>query len=401
MSEQANELNFQDSEGADIYDFSWDIMTEDVVNAEISYMNQQIYKVTKLIPGVTSENNYLATAKEYGDLMNTQLGRNSPVQQYYYANQSYFSPYMKSDSKPSGFYDMPVEKQKLFNFALACQRDAAQTCQPLDQMRMLMLKVPLFHAFKITQATMLLDDAGFNEDLYDETNTYIKEIAQHVSRNQTWMKNACDRESERYFKENYGKMSPNDLNPGYRKARLRDYKITFEAYCNHATEYFTCNDYCVYSVNLQYLMCMQVIDEYMEVVAEALKDDIISKLENCMAESKKLGAVIISRHEKCTTDIFRSVTTALEGLNNEIYSYCEYALNVANNYKNLISAAPYCFMKKPPACDNLPMQHGFKQFRSDPLSSGTNYREIIASAQDALTRHCRDYVYSQGRKEMS
>ena len=33
MSEQANELNFQGSEGADIYDFSWDIMTEDVVNA--------------------------------------------------------------------------------------------------------------------------------------------------------------------------------------------------------------------------------------------------------------------------------------------------------------------------------------------------------------------------------
>ena len=400
MSEEASGLNFKDGDGADIYDFSWDIMTEDVVNAEIGYMDQQIYKLIKLIQEVYTHNNYVATEKAYWDLINFQLGSNSPVQQYYYANQSYFAPFMKNDGKPSGFYDMPMEKQKLFNFALTCQRDAAQICKPLDQMRLLMQTIPFYYVFKVVQATVIMDDCGFDQSLYDEINTDIKDISTLCGRNPTWLKNTADSECERYFKENYGKMSPSDVNTGYRKARLRDYKITFESYCWKSKKNYSCNDYCTFSVDLQYLLLAQTIDDYMEVVAEALKDDIISKLENCLAESKKLHAVIISRHDQCTTDIFRTVTTALDILNDELYSYCEAALNMAKNYKNMISVAPYLFMKKPPACDNVPPKIGVKQFKSDPLSKGTNYKEIIVSLQDALSWACHQYVYAQGREEL-
>ena len=398
MDEQDNALNFTD--GADVYDFSWEIMTEDVVNGEIQYLDKQISNVAKMLNDVKSYNNYEAVSKAFYDLINEQLGANSVVQQYYSANKSYFEPYLNNDSKPSGFYDMPVEKQKLFRFALECQRDASQCLKPLDEIRLLMLNVPLINLFKIIQATMNLEDAGFDEALYEEIDTDIKDISALIDRNWTAMENIADRLAYQYFNENNGKMDHDKLRAGYREKRLWDYRMAFEAYCSKSVKNFKCNEYCAFSADLQYLVSLQIIDEYMEVVAEALKDDLIGKLENCRTESKKLTAVINSRYKNCSTDPFQRVLINLGTLNRNLSELMKFALDIAKNYKDKISAAPYCFMSKPPACNSATTKYGFKQFNSDPLSNGTNYMQIMKSAQDALTRHCYDYVYSHGRKEM-
>lgn len=398
MGEQENGLNFTD--GADLYDFSWETMTEDVVKGEIRSLGSQINKVSKLLHDFSSCNNYEAVSKEYNDLINGQLGTNNVVQQYYSTNQSFFEPYLKNDSKPSGFYDMPLEKQKLFDFALKCQRDASQCIKPLDQIRQLMLSFPLYHVFKVLQATMNLDDAGFDESLYEEINTDIKDISALVDRNWTAMDNIADRAAYQYFNEHYGKMDLDKLRAGYRDKRLYDYKMAFEAYCSKSVKNFKCNEYCAFSADLQYLVSLQVIDEYMDVVADALKEDIIGDLENCITESKKLNAVIDSRYKNCSTKYFQSVLTDLEVLNRHLFELMDYALDISKNYKNKVSAAPYCFMSKPPACNSATTKYGFIQFNSDPLSKGTNYMQVMKSAQLALTRHCYDYVYCHGRKEM-
>lgn len=400
MDELNNAQGPVEGNAGDAYDFSWDVMTEDVVNSELSLFVKEVNQVKKLLYELRDSNNYSTAAKAYNDLINFQLNSNGPVQRYYYANQSYFAPFMKSDSKPTGFYDMSAEKQRLFGFALKCQRDAAQCVKPLDQMWMLMLRVPLYYAFKVTQATVNLDDAGFDEDLYDEINSICKEVSELVNHNWTWMENSTDIACARYFKENFGKMELNTLNTGYRKERLHDYKRTFEVYCPKTFKEFSSNDYCLIYPDLQFLGCMMVIDEYMEVVAEALKEDIISKLEYCLGESKKLQAVIGSRIGKCSTDQFNMVLTAVEGLNNELYDFCQFALDVSKNYKGMISAAPYCFMKKPPASESIQPKYGFKPMPGNTLSDGTKYRELISKAGDALSQHCHEYVYLHGRDEL-
>ena len=57
-------------------------------------------------------------------------------------------------------------------------------------------------------------------------------------------------------------------------------------------------------------------------------------------------------------------------------------------------------MKKLPSSDKLNSKYGLKPMSGDPLSEGTHYAPLISSAASALTQHCRDFVYSHGRKDM-
>lgn len=384
----------------DSYDFSWDVMSEEVVENELNFFVKEVYQVTKLINETTINNNYVQLSKAYFDLIYFQLNSNGPIQKYYYENQSFFAPYMKNDARPSGFYDMSAEKQKLFSFGLKCMRDAAQCVKPLDQIWMLMMRVPLLHCFKITQAATNLDDAGFDDNLYDEINSICKEVSEFINHNWTWMENAVDLAAHRYFNENNGKLSPSDLNTGYRKERLHDYKRSFEVYCPKTFKEFRTSDNCLIYPDLQFLGCMLIIDEYMEPVAAALNENIISELEYCLGESKKLQAVINSRISQCATDQFNMALTALESLNTALYDFCEFSLNVAKNFKNTIDVAPYFFLKKPPACVSIETKFGFKPMPGNPITDGTKYKELISNAGNALTQHCSQYVYLHGHTEL-
>lgn len=401
MDDKDEVMNSAD-EGGGINDFSWEIMNDDAMEGDLNAFSKEAYECVNKVRDMYNLNEYTPVAKALNDLRRYQLGRGGPIQQYYYSNQAYFSPYIKSDAKPDGFYDMSAEKQSRFTKNVKWMRDAAWCIKPLDQLDLLINCIPLFSSFKITRATTNLDDSGFDRALYDEINDICKEVNELINHNWTWMKNSTDRESFRYFKENYGNenISFDTLNENYRKARLRDYKLTLEVYCPKTFKNFKSNDFCMIYPDLQYLGCMMVIDEYMEVIAKALKDDIISQLERCLDESKKLRAVINSRIEKCSTDLFNMVLTSLDCLNNDLYDFCEYACNVAKNYKNKISEQPYCFMTKPPASENIQQKYGFAPMSGDPTSDGTKYKALISKAGDALSQHCRDYVYNHGEEKM-
>ena len=295
---------------------------------------------------------------------------------------------------------MSGEDQIAFDYGLKCQKDAASCCKPLDQLQLLMMTVPLKTTFRLVRATINLDDAGFDEPLFKQIDDDVREIAVLVNKNWDSFERISNSASERFYKENKGKMSPSDLQAGYRKARLRDYKTTFEAYCVKANKDFKCNDYCTFSMDLNYYVCMQVIDEYMKDVAEIMKSGLDEKLENSIKESQKLAAVFNSRMAKCKEDAFIMSMTAAEALNYAIGEFCQLGLDIYNNYKSLISAAPYCFMKKLPSSDKLNSKYGLKPMSGDPLSEGTHYAPLISSAASALTQHCRDFVYSHGRKDM-
>lgn len=394
---QNSELDF----GADVGDFSWRTMDRQAVNAESQGFCQAVNKVAQLVNDLCESNSYESTATEYNNLCNSYLGRNSWVQEYYYANQSAFASSMKSASRPSGFFEMSPEEQIAFDYGLKCQRDAAECVKPLDQIMLLMHTVPLRATFQLVRATINLDDAGFDEALFKQIDDDVREVSAIVNKSWDSLERITNAASEYFYSQNRGKMSPSDLKSGYLKARLRDYQTTFKTYYIKASKDFTCNDYCVYSFDLNYYVSMMIIDEYMEAVAGILKENIDAKLENCIAESKKLTAVINSRREKCTEDAFNATLTAVEVLNYAIHDFCELGLNMCKNYKGLISAAPYCFMKKLPSSDSLNGKYGLKPMSGNPLSDGTKYADLISSAAFALTQHCHEFVHTHGRKDLT
>ena len=398
MSEQTdNSLNFEDGEGADLYDFSWESCNEDVVISEIASFNSAVNKVSRLLRYMLVNNNYKETAREYSQLL-SGLGMNSWIQQFYYANKKDYEPYMRGNDKPKGYYDWPEERRKAFDFGLKCQRDAAWACKPLDEIRLLMMKVPLQSAFKLMQGTIILGDAGFDENMYSEIDRIVREINEFLNKTWTGMENIADRRAFRYYKENHGKISPDSLKTGYRKERLNDYRTTFLAYCSEAGRHFKINDQCVCGADLNFFMNMSTIDDYMRTVADGLNDSIDNKLEKCMEDSKKLAAVLVSRNEQCATDIFKSTMQILEDLNSSIYEFCELGLNMCKNYRGRISAAPYCFMKYPSSFSSIKRKYGFEGLNTDPLSVGARYAVLMSQAEGALSLHCREYVYNHGQK---
>lgn len=377
---------------ADIYNFSWRGLTNDIVAGELSYLNGEIMKTAKLINNIYSTNNFNEMFTAYTELCNHQLGSLSWPEQFYNANKTDFEPYIRGDGKPAWYHDLSEADRKSFDLGLKCQRDAAQSVKPLDQIWMLMRTVPCEPLFKIVSATVNLDDWGFDEKLYEDVNNDLLYATKLFYRSFDVMENNDARYSKQYFKENYGKISNSDLINGYRKERLRDYRFSFSFYCAKIESRYKCSDYGVFGADLNYLMCMRTVDQYMKKVAEVLGSNIDSKLEACITESKKLEAVINARREKCTTDWFNSLLTSLEVLNQAIFDFCEMGLNVCKNYRNQIDAAPYCFMKKPYAFNSIQVKYGLKAFNSSPLSCGTNYGDIVGSIADVLTWHCHTFI---------
>ena len=394
-----NAINFEDGDSADLYDFSWEYTTEETVHTEIADLNLAINKVSVLLRDMVIKNNYKETAREYFNLVNTRLGRNSWIQEFYYANRGDFEPYMRSNEKPKGYYDWSNEKRKAFDLGLKCQRDAAWACQPLDQMMMLMNRVPLQDAFQMAFGTILLDDTDFDEDLYGEIDDIIRDINEFFSYTWTGMENVCNLSAHRYYKENYGKISPDSLKAGYRKERLYDYNRSFSIYCRNAGKYFKCDDNCKCHCDLQFLGCMQITDEFMRTMALALRNSLDTKLEQCLTECKKLDAVLKSRCEKCETDTFKSTMQMLEDLNDAINEFCELAYNMCKNYKGRISASPYCFMKYPPACGNIKQKFGFRPINTDPLEVGSKYMLLMQYVEDAVSSQCKQYVNFYGETD--
>lgn len=397
--QQNNALNFEDGESADIYDFSWEGNTEEVVNAEIADMSSAIYKVAKLIKYLIVNNNYKETARECSQLLNNYVGRNCWIQEFYYANQKDFEPYMRSNEKPKGYYDWSEKKRSAFDLGLKCQRDAAWACKPFDDISLLLRKVPLESAFKMMQGTIILGDAGFDEEQYSEIDKIVGELNEFFGRDWPRLEDIADRNASKYYKENYGKISPNSLEAGYRKERLNDYRTAFRGYSQMAGRYFKVNDQCVCGADLNFLMCLSTVDDYMWTVAKALKENIDTIFEQCLEDSKKLAAVLVSRNEKCSTDIFKAAVQSIEALNHEIYDFCELGLNMCKNYRGRISAAPYCFMKYPPACNNINRTFGFVGINTDPLESGSKYALLMGQAQEAISLQCRWYVYDHGETD--
>ncbi len=375
-----------------IYDFSWESVEESVAQSEIANLNGMILNVANLVEHMCYNSDYLNTIVAYADLRDKEIGRNSWIQEFYFANQGTFEKCMKGD-KPSWYHELSLEKKQKFDLALTYQKDAAQLVKPLDQMMLLMMKVPMLYSYRIVRLTMTLDDMGFDDDFREKLNTDLVAVSDMLNKTNS----AIENKSSHFYNDNRGKYSDAEMADRYRTARKDDYILTFKTFFPKAQDSFRVNEAGHFNVDLNMVLLARTLDQYTAKVAEAMKENIQSDLEYCLTECGKIEAVLKSRGEKLETDLFRSTVTALDSLNTVMKDYCDLALTVFKRYKDRDVEAPFCFLRKPGANSAIRPKYGFEPVDSDPLDSGSRYEKMYLSAANALSMHCLEFSQYSGK----
>ena len=384
--------NENDFDSLDIYDFSWEGIDESLATNEISHLNSMILNVANLVDHMCYNSDFSNTSTAYNQLRDQEIGRNSWIQEFYFANQGTYEKCMKGD-KPSWYHELSLEKQKKFDLGLSYQKDASQLVKPLDQMMLLMMKIPLLESYRIVRLTMTLDDMGFDDSFWEQINSDLVSVSDLLNKPDS----SIETRSKEYYRQNHGKISETDLLDGYQIARRKDYITAFQAFCARAQDSFRVNEAGHFSVDLNMVLLVRTLDQYTSKVAEAMKENIQSSLENCIEECNKLEAVLTSRNEKLENDLFRSTVTALDSLNTELKDYCDLALTVYKRYKDGDNDAPFVFLKKPVANSSIRPKYGFEAVTADPMDSGSRYEKMYVSAANALTSHCLEFSQYSGK----
>lgn len=387
-------------EGYDPFDFSWKSFSKETAMGELSGAASKMYEVIKLLNHMVYNNDYSNTAAAYLELQNSYLGAASWVNQFYNENKDDFEPCLRSESRPSWYRELASTERDKFELALKYGKDASISMTPVDQMQLIMLQLPLLSSFRLMRLTMTLIDEQFDKELYDSLNEDIQNANMMINKSWTNMENLYSRISEAYYKENHGKIPDEELNRIYRQKRVEDYIDTFRRNFPKQKYSFPADENGQFSLGLNTYVLFQSLDAYMQKVAEVMNGDLESQLEACLKRCEQQDAVIKSRMQKCQTEEFQILHTALEGLNNEIKDYCQLALTVYNSFKNGDENDPYCFAGKLPVYSSLNGKYGLSAISSDPVRSGTKFVMLYQSAVNALNMHRLEFVEYHGHPEI-
>ena len=89
-----NEYDFT-GEDAGIYDFSWENVTESLAAGELANLNNMMFNVANLVEHMCYNSDYSNTSVAFADLRDKEIGRNSWIQESYYAHQGTFEKCMR------------------------------------------------------------------------------------------------------------------------------------------------------------------------------------------------------------------------------------------------------------------------------------------------------------------
>ena len=208
--------NENDFDSLDIYDFSWEGIDESLATNEISHLNSMILNVANLVDHMCYNSDFSNTSTAYNQLRDQEIGRN----------------------KPTWYHELSLEKQKKFDLGLSYQKDASQLVKPLDQMMLLMMKIPLLESYRIVRLTMTLDDMGFDDSFWEQINSDLVSVSDLLNKPDS----SIETRSKEYYRQNHGKISETDLLDGYQIARRKDYITAFQSFCARAQDSFRVNE---------------------------------------------------------------------------------------------------------------------------------------------------------------
>ena len=389
----AEELNFSNDEGIDLH--SWESLDEGAINAEIAGLSSRIEKLNVMLDRMVYKNDYDDTSKAFNNFWMQDLSMSGFVAAFYNSNKSTFAKYLDENSAPPWYHNLSTEEKKAFDASQHYFGDAAALLKPMEDMRKLMMLLPLKDSFRLMRTTLNFDEAGYGRDLFDKINRDVEAVNELLTTSWGQLESRAFA-SKRYYDANVGSLGREQLNKGYREARLRDYDE--EVKMSAAGKRFIPRGDGKFNVEAGFLADMKVIDKYTLQIAAI--PNVVDDLKKTQEACGQVTAEIDAAWKKMKTPLFKNLADTLDKLRRTIYEYAGGGINVWQSYRNRDDDSPYCFIKILPAFSRVQGSYGFNPRSTDPWHEGSEYYEIYQSAARALADHCKDFVYYHGHTEL-
>ena len=381
----------------DIYDDAdfWKKISEPEIVTEFRNFTNKISAFYKELEKMVEDNSYEKTQQLLDDLTSTRMGSDGWIGTFHDRNRGYFPASSADYSRPPYVTD-PAE-QKQYDMVIQYYQDLQMMTHIRQKLNTILLQLRLQDGFQVMRLVENFDEGGFDKNTYEDIEHDIKEINTRVNMNWDLTETIASK-AKKYYEENQSKLGKSALNEGYRKARLQDYLDDAKDYAFYEDS-FNSDSNGNFSVKPSVLSKMEVIDKYTRKVAdlENVEDAMKKTIEDC----NKVYTQYIQPFEKLLkTSAGIDLCANLHFLQDKIKWFATEALEVYKKFREPASDAPYCFMKRMSAIDEIKPEGWMSPERSDPRDNGTRLASLYKSAAAALTNHCKNFVYYHGHQEL-
>lgn len=375
-------------------DMSWESATEGSIKNEISALSSRLSNAVSLLYSMVYKNDYDNTEDAYSYIWMNDFSAGGFITSFYNTNKNALAAYTGSNV-PSWYHQANPETQKAFTASARFFSDFSLLVKPFENLRKLMMLYPLKDSFRYQRITLNLDEAGLGIEFYQSINTDVSEVSRII--NQSWdtmERNATI--SRRYYSEKGGSVARSDFIQGYRKARLKDYEGEYET--SSIRKSFDMRSDGSFTVKPSVLAKAIVVDKYTTQLTtlNGIEDDVKDAMKNCAAIRESIQV----NYDKFKTQECHQLVESIFKFIQEIYDFAEASLNVYTCYKNKDDDQPYCFERVLPAFSSMKANYGFEPLTADPWHDGTQYEKLYRKAANALSQHCKDFVYNHGHPEL-
>ena len=370
----------------------WENLDENAILSEINGLITRVTTLSRELDRVVLDNNYEKVAELIKALRTKDLSAESWIDQFYITNRETF----KNTTGPQWmiwFNNLSKEKQDRFRIVQEYYKDAGALLDTTGRLWEILGYLPLKNGFKLQRLKDNLEKSGASQQTYDDINEGLKLFSDQI--NQDWA--AMERNAERcamYYEANKDKMPPEKLAFYYYEERLKDYLDNFKK--NPANGHIVHRGKGVFGVNPTTYANMGGLDRYTSAIA--WMSDIRGEANNVIDRANKVLTGEIPAAEKaCKTKACQSLVVAYQMLVETVITFAEFSRDTYEGFKEG-ARFPYCFMKKLSSYGSVKPRYSYHPDASDPWEAGTSYREIYEQAANAITQHCKDFVYTQDKR---
>lgn len=374
----------------------WENLTEKDITLEINGVNSRVTALVLDLERMIGDNDYEKMIKRRDAVCLNDLSHEGWIHTFHEMNRESFPNQAPApaNSKPSWYRSLPAEKQKAYDTAFAYHQDTMFLMNTCDVLYDLLMTIPLKDGFRILRLKENFEEAGFTKALYEKIDIDAAAVSEQLNQSFAEMeKNA--RRSQIFYDDNFGLLSVQSLDKGYREQRIKDYldnikrSLVYDSLVDRGDGTF--------GVKPDVLAKMKVIDNYTYEVSQIKNLD--ARLEKTLEKCRKARNEYLALNDKsCKTEACRNLIASFENLVDAVQSFAEFSLEAYKNFRNGESRAPYCYMKPLPAASRIRPKYVFDPKLRNPWESGTYFEEMYIEAKVSVIRHCREFVYDHGHQ---
>ena len=241
----------------------------------------------------------------------------------------------------------------------------------------------LEYGFDLLKAKSNFEKAGYTKDLFTSINKDLLAVYSFTNR---YLSSEA-KLSKEVFRD--GK-TDEEFRKAYDAAREQDYANLFRA--NLSPESFTYEMSSKrFSMNPKRAAQVDTLDDYTFRVAEIkdCKSDIKNTIDHC-------DSLLARKTEGITIPSCQELLRLLVSLVTLTQNFAKLCLEIYENFMSGKDEAPYCFMKKLPALNDV---HGYELdnlIKEDPTKYGTFYRDTYTKMVESLAEARYDFINCEG-----